>query len=96
MDLLFKRYASPFLLLDEMLISHRFTEFITEFIKIHNEDMENETMWDLWLHKIYDKSFDEFKRSIGSSDNSAVQMDSATFETTINESMEILNEFVPE
>lgn len=97
MDLLFKRYASPFLLLDEMLACQRFLEFVTEFLKLHNEDMEAETLWDLWLHRVYDKSFDEFKMEIGYSSSNETQetIDAAVLETTVKESNNILNGFIP-
>ena len=36
MDLLFNRYASPFLILDQMLEAGRFSEFINELYKDYN------------------------------------------------------------
>ena len=38
MDLLFKRYANPFLLLDNLIATGRFLEFIFELIDIQNEE----------------------------------------------------------
>ena len=43
---------------------HRLEQFVTELVSIHNEEMEDKTLWDIWLHRIFDKGFDEFKKSI--------------------------------
>ena len=60
MDLLFKRYANPFLLLDNMITTGRFLEFILELIDIQND----EKIHDVWIHKVFDKSFDDFKKLV--------------------------------
>lgn len=90
MDLLFKRYASPFLLVDPYIRTHRFTEFITEFLELREEDL----MWEIWLHKIEDKSFEEFKESVkGIAKNQ--EFTKEQIETTINDSAAMLNNFNP-
>lgn len=89
MDLLFKRYASPFLLLDGMLGTGRFTEFILKFIDTQNE----ETIYDLWLHKVHDKTYQEFKDQIMQAATPATPVN---LETTIRESENILKSFIPE
>lgn len=92
MDLLFKRYASPFLLLDTYISSGRMNEFIIEFMNIHNE----ETMWDVWIHKIFEQSFDDYKESVYEHARNAVKPTKRQLETTISNSQQILNSFVPE
>ena len=87
MDLLFSKYASPFLLLDGMLDTGRFTSFILDFIDIHNDEF----LFKIWLHRIYDKSFDDFKNAA-----TAKPITRADVGATIKESEEILNSFVPE
>ena len=47
-----------------MIKMHRLEQFVTELVTIHNEEMEDKTLWDIWLHRIFDKGFDEFKKSI--------------------------------
>lgn len=93
MDLLFKRYASPFLLLDEMLLCGRFQEFVAELMKLHNKETENETLWDLYLHSAFlEKSFVEFKKSLGIKD--AIEETVIDMETTLKDTMnEVWNEF---
>ena len=63
--MIFQRYADPFLLLNGMITAGRFAEYIHEFLQIYNEDQEEKTLWELWLHKVHDKSYTDFKASVG-------------------------------
>ena len=49
-----------------MIQTERLAEFVVEFMKSDNE----QRAWDFYLHKIFDKSFDEFKDSLSSPANS--------------------------
>lgn len=86
MDLLFSRYASPFLLLDGYIQTNRFLEFVLKLIEINND----EKIYDVWIHKVYDQSYEDFKESINSKNEG---MDEGKIETTLNESRNILNDF---
>lgn len=88
MDLLFNRYASPYLLLDEIISQNRLVEFINELGYIKDD----EKTFDVWLHKVEDKTFDEFKESLRSKPkpNNKVNLEAA-----IKNSKNILNNFVP-
>ena len=88
MDLLFKRYASPFVLLDSLIIANSLNSFVDDFIVFVKEDNE----WEFFLHKVYDKSWKEFSDDIKSSEN-AKQID---FGATLIKSKNILNNFTPE
>lgn len=88
MDLLFKRYASPFSLLDSMMLTGRFLEFVLEVLKINNE----EQLYELWLHKVFDKSFLDFKEAYSPRKITTKQ----EIETTIKENYEIMHNFIPE
>ena len=88
MDLLFKRYASPFVLLDSLILTNSLNSFIDDFIDFVKEDNE----WEFFLHKIYDKSWSEFRSSIKQSDNQE-QIDLGA---TLVKSKNILNNFTPE
>lgn len=90
MDLLFSKYASPFLLLDGFILTGRLFDFVLEFIDIENE----KTMWEFYLHKIHDMSFDEFKKSC-TSRQTEPQTDEE-LETTIQNSQSMLNGFNPQ
>lgn len=61
MDFLCKRYGgSPFFILDRYLEQNRLSEFIYEVWSIHNE----EEIFDIWLHKVDDKSYQDFRDSL--------------------------------
>lgn len=84
MDSLFERYGNPFLFIDTLIISGRFTDFVLEFLEIQNEKI----MWEFFLHKVYDKSYDEFKESMK-------PVPKEQLETTVQNSKSILNSFNP-
>lgn len=88
MDLLFSKYASPFLLLDGYLTTGRFREFVLEFFEIEAEKKS----WEFYLAKIEDKSYNEFKADM----EPTQQLDPVDFETTIADSKNILNGFNPQ
>lgn len=93
MDLIFKRYSNPMILLGCYLSSGRLTEFVEEVVKMNNDEMENETMWDFFLHKVYDQSWADFMKEY--SQIKPIEQEAANFETTIKESAKILNSFSP-
>ena len=88
MDLLFKRYASPFVLLDSLILTNSLNNFIDDFIDFVKEDNE----WEFFLHKIYDKSWSEFRSGIKQSDN----QEPIDLGATLVKSKNILNNFTPE
>jgi hypothetical protein len=91
MDLLFQRYASPYLFIDGMLESGQFSCFVSDFVKAKNDTEE----WEVFLHKVWDKSYKEFKESLKIS-REIQQMTETEIETTVMHTMNILNNFTPE
>lgn len=87
MDLLFSKYASPFLFLDTMLDAGRFFESVIEIIQADNE----KTLWEFYLHKVHDKSFDDFKKSL----EADKPVPKEQVETTVINSKSILDNFIP-
>lgn len=94
MDLLFKRYASPFLLVDGYIQTGRFEFFVNEFIRTLNEEKEEKSNWEFFLHKIWDKSYKDFKESL-TVDRETVEMSEKTMEATVLNSLNILGGFNP-
>ena len=84
MDLLFSRYASPFLFIDTVIDARRFSDFVTHFCGVNEEQKE----WEYFLHKVFDKSFDDFRESLE-------PPKPVNFETTIQTSKSILDNFKP-
>ena len=95
MDLLFKRYADPFSFINGMILTGRFGEFVSSFMKTINDEQDEETKWQFYLHKVLEGSYDEFKNRLKvRMDNQ--NMSERTIETTVKHSMNILQNFNPE
>lgn len=90
MDLLFKRYASPYLLVDEMILAGQFSDFVTRL----TEYDADQNLWEFFLHKVDGQSFNDWKASLGAEQSS--QMSNDQIETTVNDSYFILNNFEPD
>lgn len=88
MDLLFHRYASPFLLLDQVITMGGLSDFVSTVLSVRDEEMQ----WQYFLAKVFDKSFSEFKESL----EPHQEMTREEIETTIKDSMEMMESFVPE
>ena len=91
MDLLFKRYADPFSLLDGYIQTSRMCEFIQAVIEQKAED----DRWEYFIHKVWDKSYPEFCAMLETSQG-LQQMSNEDIETTVKRSMNILGNFNPE
>ena len=90
MDLLFKRYADPFSLLNGYIQTSRFCEFINAFC----EQKVEEDRWEFYLHKVWDKSFTEFCDALQVSQD-LQGMSDEDMEATVKKSMAILGNFIP-
>lgn len=90
--MLFQRYANPYPLLDGMISTGRLTEFVHEFIKAHNEEQEEKTIWEYWLHKVFDKSLADFRATL-KTDSVTAAPTQAEMEETIRASFEMLEGF---
>lgn len=88
MDLLFHRYASPFLLLDQIIPAGDLNEFVSTIWQIQDEEMQ----WQYFLAKVFDKSFEDFKKTMKPQQG----MTQKEIKTTINDSMSMMNTFIPE
>ena len=90
MDLLFKRYADPFSLVNGYIQTGRFREFVFHFAKSQGED----DRWEFFLHKVWDKSYTDFCRALDTSQGNQ-RMSDEDMEATIKKSMDILGDFKP-
>ena len=88
MDLLFTRYASPFVLLDGLILTNSLNNYVDDFFGFINEDRE----WEFFLHKIYDQSWSEFSKEIEQSENQKP----IDLGATLVKSKNMLNNFTPE
>ena len=90
MDLLFKRYADPFSLVDGYIQTSRFCAFIDMFVEQKIED----DRWEYFLHKVWDKSYGDFCKALQETQNLQT-MSEETIEATVKQSMDILGNFIP-
>ena len=89
MDLMFKRYSDPFSFIDAMLCYGSFSSSIDDVLK----KIDDDTMWQFYLHKVFNKSFQDFL-----SENKAEKhtpISKAEFDATIEMSQSILNGLDP-
>ena len=82
-------------ILDKMIMTCRFTEFVNELLKIRNEELIDRARWDVWLHKIIDMDFDEYLSKLN--DRATVEeiQQVEMVETTIKDSFGLINGFCP-
>ncbi len=94
MDLVFKRYSSPFFL-DYSIENGKLCELVDTLIKKRDEEM----MWDMYLATLLhnNKSFNEWKKEIlgTSTSNKATKMSKKEIDATIKKSQRILCGFKP-
>ena len=87
MDLVFKRYSNPYLILDEMILWGSFSDFVTEIWNNYNDELT----YQLWLsNNPYNTlSYLDFKQSL------MTPTKTKSIETTIQDSYKLLNNFTP-
>ena len=94
MDLLAKRYASPFSVLDGMIKAGRLYDFVVEINNIIYEETYESQLWDIWLHKIFNMEWGEWREHIRSL-NEPPAVNQINLEATVTASNELLNNFNP-
>lgn len=93
LDVVFKRYSNPLILFDGLIETNQFADFVDTIKTKYTEDLE----YELWLHKVYNKSFDEFKESMRiSKEAQNGYMNEDDIKTTIQKSADILGDFNPQ
>lgn len=63
MDLLAKRWANPFFILDEFIRLNQLHEFLIEITKTIVEEKKHDARWDFYLHRVCrttDMTFEEY------------------------------------
>ena len=95
MDSLFKRYANPFLFMDGMIRTGRFCFFVRSLLQEIHDETEEKTLWEFYLHRVFDGSFADFRAGI-ENDKQHQSMSEKAMETTVKHSMNILQNFSPE
>lgn len=93
MDLLHKRYASPFSFVDTLIENAGFYDF-AQYLTNKVEEEKTEAMeWDFFLHKVYGKSFADWKQEAQNQTAQSEVMTEAKKEEIVSRSNAILNGF---
>ena len=90
MDLLFKRYASPFNLLDGFIMTNSLADFIDDFLKFIEEEYQEKTQWEFFLHRAYDESWSDFCKRLKPTENKKIDLGA-----TLTKSHDMLKNFTP-
>ena len=91
MDLLFTRYASPFVLLDGLILTNSLNNFVDDFFNFVIEERKEKNEWEFFLHKVYDRSWSDFVDEIERSENQKP----VDLGATLVKSKNMLNNFTP-
>ena len=83
-------------LLDTMIQSGRLYEFIREMIHILNEEMEEQTAWEVWLHKIFHMEWAEFRASLNDKSSTNAAPTHEELKDTVRDSAQMLMNFCPD
>ena len=82
-------------LLDKMILTRRFLEFVEEVIAIHNKEKEDETAWEYYIHRVFDMSFQDFLNTLPNPAPVGHVPSDAELAATVSSSAEMLNGFHP-
>lgn len=84
------------MLLQQMLQAGRLAEFIDELGQIMWQEKANEQRWDFWLHRVYDRSFEDYVNDCEAAMQQAEASENVNIETTVKNSFEMMENFHPE
>lgn len=92
MDLLFSKYASPFLLIDTLIQTNSLSEYISDMYRFTAEEKQEQSKWEFFLHKVYDESWNDFNDRMKSEEHAkTVDVGAA-----ISKSNDIMKNFIPD
>ena len=95
MDLLAKRYASPFLILDEFIRLHQLHDFVIEIFKTIADEKVHDARWQYYLHKVYNMTFEEYVQKCEQPKQVEQYMTHQEIGNVMEESRKMLEGFVP-
>lgn len=93
-DLLYKRYSNPEQLLNQMILTDSFDDFIIELVTMHNKEVNEKVNWEFYLHRVFDRSFNDFINGQEENDSAGTHEPTKDeLEATVQSSMELLKGF---
>ena len=82
-------------ILDKMLQTGRFAEFIREFVEIENQELVDQMRWEFWLNRVFDMDFGAYLAKCNSNTETEETIPDEVLQATVLESMGIINGFCP-
>ena len=79
-----------------MIDSGRLVEFIHEMFMIRREEIEDKQLWDIWLHKVLEGSFADFRKSALNDTNSNAAPTHEELKRIASDSATMLMNFCPD
>lgn len=77
-----------------MIQSGRLLEFIREMLHIRNEEMEEKTAWEVWLHKIFHQDWADFRASLNDKNSTNAAPTHEQTADIVKQSMSIMGSFM--
>lgn len=77
-----------------MLQMGRLNDFVLEAVRLHNEEQKEEILWNVWLHRVFDKSYSDFVSAANGT--SAQELSQDEIARIVNETKSMLAHFSPE
>lgn len=79
--------------MDGMILAGKLCEFVEGLVKRYNDEQREKVIWEIWLHRVFDKSFQEFVDSL---DGEPEQATPEQVRQIVAQSQSILDGFRPE
>lgn len=79
-------------LLNEVIAAGQLSEFVDLIIKKREEERD----WEYYLHKVFDKSFNDFMDDVDREAHDSLARQTFDIETTLQDSMDLVMNFSPE
>lgn len=81
------------MLLEQMFLNGQLCDFIDGFTRIRNDEINEKTQWEFYLHRVFDKSFSDF---VSENEFANMPETAGNLEETFNHSFDMLENFIPE
>ena len=73
-------------------MNNSLSDFVHKLCKKYRDETDEQKLWELYLHRVFEKSFEDFKNEVM---NQNIPDKPIDFEATVNESYMILEGFDP-
>ena len=78
--------------MDGMIRAGKLCEFVEELVKRYNDEQREKALWEIWLHRVFDKSYPDFVDSL---DGESEQATPEQVRQIVEQSQSILDGFRP-